>query len=278
MRMRGTQRRQAGFTLIEIGVAIGLLAVIMSVALPSINSLTGVQLRSTSNTLVGLVREAYARAVITGKPHRIVFDIDNGAFWLERSEDRFVLPGERLRADSQGRGGLTLQEREESAKKAMEDRVKGLGGGAAPGLDALSMLGLGGGGAGLESMMAGALGGGGTMGTTPLTTGLNADEDLEAALKTKLRRQADFSLVQGELGKPQQLKGDLRFHQVWIEHQNEPFVGGSSELYFFPMGFTERAYITLSDDEHGERTLTVVVDALTARAHIIDEIVKEPWR
>lgn len=268
-------RSGRGYTLIEIGVVIGLLAVLMAIVIPSVGALTGAQLRTSSNMMTGLVREAYARAAITGKPHRIVFDIDQGAFWLERSEDRFVLPGEKLRADAHGRGGQDLKDREEAANDAVKRRMESMQG---PGgaLDPMALMGMMTGGAGnIESLGQGALGG---LGGTPMVSGLSADDDMEEALKNRLRRQADFLPVGDELGKPQLLKSDVRFHRIWIEHQSEPFTAGSSELYFFPMGFTERAHITLSDDEHGERALTVVVNPLTARARVTDEELEEPWR
>ncbi len=266
-------RGQAGFTLIELGIALGLLALVTAIAIPSFNAVTAAGMRSTTSMLAGLVREAYARAAITGKVHRIVLDMDAGAFWLERTNDSFVLPAEKAEADREGRGGLTLKEREEVAQQEMQQRVKSLASGGA-GADPMAMMGMAGG--SIEQL--GALGGmmGGMLGGSSLTSGLSVDDDLEEVLKANLRRQARFSPVGDEVGRAQKLGDEVRFHRIWVEHQKEAFVGGSAELYFFPTGYTERAIISLTDDEHGERTLTLKVNPLTARTSITTEDVEVP--
>jgi general secretion pathway protein H len=261
-------RARQGFTLIELGIVLALVALATAVAIPSFNALAATGLRTSSSKLAGMVREAYARAAITGKVHRIVLELDQGAFWLERTDERFVLSSSKQKADSEGRGGQTLDER----KSAREEAVASAS--AAPSSSAAMLAMLGAASGGLEAM-AGAAGG---MLGMPSTTGfgLSADEDLEASLKSQLRRQASFSPVDDETGTPQKLESDVRFHRVWIEHQKEAFLKGSAELYFFPTGYTERAIIALSDDEYGERTLTVTVNPLTARTAITDEPVEIP--
>lgn len=272
--MRRRAPYASGFTLIELGIVIGLLGIIMAIAIPSVNALTGAELRSNTAQIAGTIREGYARAAITGKTHRLVFDLDSGLFWLERTDERFVLPSERIQADSHGRGGSTLEERQEAAKEGVKNRVQTLTGGSDVGSDALAALGLGG---------AGGTGGMGAMGglfnnlsSNSMSAGFGVDEDLEEALKNKLRRQVSFLPVEGDIGRPQKLGEEIRFHRIWTGHQREGFTSGSAELYFFPTGFTERAHITLTDDEYGESSLTVVVNPLTARTKVLDEQPEDP--
>jgi hypothetical protein len=266
--MAQATRRAAGFTLIEMGVVIALFALVTAVAIPSVNALSGAKLRSTTAMVVGLTREAYARAAITGKVHRIVFDIDKGLFWLERTEESFVLPSEKIKADLQGRGGETLDERQAAAAQGVKLRVDALQNGAGAPAEALALLGMGAGANGLDSMFGNMLG---QASGNSLTTSIGVDQDMEEALKTRLRRRASFLPVEDELGKAQKLEGDIRFFKIWIEHQKEAFTGGSAELYFFATGYTERALIMLTDDEEGNRVLTVDVNPLTARARVKDE-------
>ncbi|MFH1810867.1 MAG: prepilin-type N-terminal cleavage/methylation domain-containing protein [Pseudomonadota bacterium] len=262
-----TRRVRQGFTLIELGIVIALIALTTAIAIPSFNALSAAGLRTSSSMLAGMIREAYARAAITGKTHRVVFDLDQGAFWLERTEEHYVLSSSKQKADAEGRGGQTLEER----KAAREDAVASPGAGASGSAAMLAMLGAASG--GLEAM-AGASSG--MLGMPSSGFGLSADDDLEASLKKQLRRQISFSPVDDDTGKPQKLEGDVRFHRVWIEHQKEGFLKGSAELYFFPTGYTERAIIALSDDEYGERTLTITVNPLTARTAITAEAVEIP--
>jgi len=262
-------RRAAGFTLIEMGVVLALLALVAAVAIPSVNALTGAKLRSTTAMVVGLTREAYARAAITGKVHRIVFDIDKGLFWLERTEEAFVLPSEKIKADLQGRGGQSLDERQEAATQGVKLRVDALHNGSGAPAEALALLGMGAEANGLDAMFGSMLGQ--NVGGNSLTTGIGVDQDMEEALKTRLRRRASFLPVDDDLGKAQKLSGDVRFFKIWTEHQKDAFTAGSAELYFFATGYTERALIMLTDDEQGNRVLTVDVNPLTARARIKDQ-------
>ena len=129
-----------GFTLIELGVVMGLLALVTAVAIPSFNAVTAAGLRSSVSMIAGMTREAYARAAITGKVHRIVFDLDKGSYWLERTEDRFVLPSEKLEADRDGRGGIKVLEEEQRAADEKSGGAAAGGSGAEGGaMGALAM-------------------------------------------------------------------------------------------------------------------------------------------
>jgi type II secretory pathway pseudopilin PulG len=82
--------------------------------------------------------------------------------------------------------------------------------------------------------------------------------------------------VEGEAGQAHKLEGDVHFKQVWVEHLDEAIGNGQVALYFFPGGFTEEAHITLTDDEDGERTLTLVVSSLTGEVAIEAEEPRVP--
>ena len=108
------------------------------------------------------------------------------------------------------------------------------------------------------------------------TMAFGIDENFEESLKKQLRRRASFARVEDECGVPQKMEGDVRFLRVWVEHQRDAFLAGTSEIYFFPAGFTERAIIALTDDDRGERVLSLEVRGLTARTRIVDELLEIP--
>ena len=85
-----------------------------------------------------------------------------------------------------------------------------------------------------------------------------------------------FKPVEGEDGQPHKLPSDVRFKAIWAEHLDDKQTGGQVALYFFPGGFTEEALITLTDDEQGERTLTLVVSSLTGEVDVVDEEPRVP--
>ncbi len=103
-----------------------------------------------------------------------------------------------------------------------------------------------------------------------------ATQDEGDLAKLNLLSPPAFKPVEGEDGKPHELPTDVHFKSIWAEHLDDPVKGGQVGLYFFPGGFTEEALITLTDDEQGERTLTVWVGALTGEVSIESEEPRVP--
>ncbi len=103
----------------------------------------------------------------------------------------------------------------------------------------------------------------------------NTQDEGERA-KLELLAPPPFKAVEGEDGQPHKLPTDVRFKNIWAEHLDDKQAGGQVALYFFPGGFTEEALITLTDDDQGERTLTLVVSSLTGEVEVVDEEPRVP--
>jgi prepilin-type N-terminal cleavage/methylation domain-containing protein len=82
---------RGGFTLVELLVVIGLIALITLVAMPSITSYTKLSLSAASRELATTVREAYNSTVLTGRVHRVVYDIKNGEYWVEKGPPTLLM-------------------------------------------------------------------------------------------------------------------------------------------------------------------------------------------
>jgi prepilin-type N-terminal cleavage/methylation domain-containing protein len=95
------------------------------------------------------------------------------------------------------------------------------------------------------------------------------DEGERARLE--LLAPTQWAPAEGDYGKPHKLNDDVRFKKMWVEHLDDPLAAGQVALYFFPGGFTEEAHITLTDDDDGERTITLVVSSLTGEVAIENE-------
>src|SRR5688572_14124898 len=91
------RRHPGGFTLIELSVALLLVGLLIGLALPAVGSVTAAGLRQSAGQIAGISREAYARAAISGKPHRLVMDLDEQTFWLEAANEHFVLEAEKTK-------------------------------------------------------------------------------------------------------------------------------------------------------------------------------------
>ena len=83
----GINKRSRGFSLLELMVVLLLVATFVGIAIPTFRSLSGSKLKSTANQLLGLIRDTYARASLSGKTCRIVFDMDKKEYWVEESAD-----------------------------------------------------------------------------------------------------------------------------------------------------------------------------------------------
>lgn len=88
-----TLRKERGFSLLEIIIVIGLLVGVYTYALPQFRLFTGLELSSTLNRLAVDIRSAYDVAVLTGKVHRMVFQLETGEYWLEVTDRNDVFLG-----------------------------------------------------------------------------------------------------------------------------------------------------------------------------------------
>ena len=99
-------------------------ALVIGLGTRGFRALAKSDLRSSSAQLSGAIRYLFDRASTTGKIHRLVFDLGEGKYWAEVSDDRFFVPREaetqqalRLREEKEA-------EQEEVEKKKAEDKAK----------------------------------------------------------------------------------------------------------------------------------------------------------
>lgn len=210
--MRSQRRTNYGFTLLEVGIGLVLLGLILGVAVPSVNSLSGVELKKTTGLLQGLFRDTYSRAALSGNSHRIVFDLDNRAFWVEATTGLAVMKRERQELGSEGQALLDV----------IDERLEGL-------------------------------------------EDSRDEEDLE---KIRLYGGPSWQPVDDEFGRPTPLHPDIRYHKVWVEYLDDATSSGKVAVHFFPGGYTQESFISLTDDDEGSRTLTLVAAPLTGETYI----------
>jgi hypothetical protein len=216
--------RARGFTLLEIGIALLLMGLMLAITVPSINALSGAELRKTTGMMQGLMRDTYARAALSGHAHRVVFDLDQGAYWVEITQGGIVMPRKKLEPTREGLGFLD----------PVDERLEGI-------------------------------------------DGEHADETDRT--KIQLYRPPEWTPVpfpgedKMDEVKPEKLPSDVRIHRIWVDHLEDRVRGGQVAVHFFPGGYTQEAQITLTDDDDGERTLTLVTQPLTGEVFVED---KEP--
>jgi prepilin-type N-terminal cleavage/methylation domain-containing protein len=86
-----------GFSLIEILVVVAIIALVAAVVIPQVSYLDGVQMKSAARTIAGAVRITYATAVTSRNYYRIVFDLNEHSYRVEKkSGDQYVAAEEPL--------------------------------------------------------------------------------------------------------------------------------------------------------------------------------------
>jgi general secretion pathway protein H len=82
--------RARGFTLVEVIIVIGLIAILGGTIVSGSGMLAGNRLRSAAGLVLTGVRLGITRANATGRPVRLVFDIDASRLVLEETTDRML--------------------------------------------------------------------------------------------------------------------------------------------------------------------------------------------
>ncbi len=72
-----------GFTLLEVGIALVVLALAFSLALPGLEAVTGAKMRSAAGHLSSSMRALYSEAALSGRTCRIAFDLDERSYTVE---------------------------------------------------------------------------------------------------------------------------------------------------------------------------------------------------
>ncbi len=251
---KGTNRR--GFTLIEMVVAVFIVAMIFAISIPTINNMTRVHMRTAANKLAGNLKYLYDRAVLEKVYIRLVFDLDEGVYYPESTPDRFFLRKDPLDVEE----GIAVTPEEELEEEEEEDSI----------FDRLFSDNL--------------------LGINPEPD----EEDEEFGPSTNWsgwndfakrfkKKKAEFGGYQSELSKKEKLPEGVAIYRMYTPGLKEPVEHGKVYMHFFPHGYVEQAVIYLveeddleaeSEDDMGIWSL--VVHPLTGLATIYNEKVEIP--
>ncbi len=82
----GRYGRRAGFTLSELVAVVATFALIAAMVLPNLNLGGSRAVRAAADDVATSVELARERAIMTGRVHAVVIDLDRGAHWVEWSK------------------------------------------------------------------------------------------------------------------------------------------------------------------------------------------------
>ena len=98
-----TSTKAHGFSLIEMLVVVAIIVMITMVAMPSVSSYFQMSLNSATRDLATTVKEAYSATIVTGRVHRLVYDLKNHAFWVESGPPGVLLHTQETRQKEERR-------------------------------------------------------------------------------------------------------------------------------------------------------------------------------
>ena len=225
-----------GFTLIETILALGLIVLIASVALPTLSNIGRAELRKMTRLLAGTVRATYDLAALTGDSYRIAFDFEKNQIRVEKSGQTLMLePGKSALVQAGKASSLRSQELQtilDAAAAEAEDEGDS---------DSDSLF---------------------------------SDEDNPVASLFGMGdlHQADAASEFTQVGDVLDLGDELKILDVTFLDESEPVSQGIGYLYFFPHGYTQDALIHF--EGVGRSAYTVKVWALTGKAEIFNRFVE----
>lgn len=82
----GTSTEQ-GFTLVELTLVIALLGLLLGLVIPRLPAIGGNQLEASARRIAGTVRHLYNEAALSGREHRLAFDLDKNSLGGRILED-----------------------------------------------------------------------------------------------------------------------------------------------------------------------------------------------
>ncbi|MFH1532493.1 MAG: type II secretion system protein [Pseudomonadota bacterium] len=116
--------RRRGMTLLEVLIALMIVAIVIGGVAISAGSVFSSRLGQTSGKLMATIRYAFDRAVMTGKTYQLVVDLDEGAFWLEEMEKEKSCETRLREIDDLEKGKAGQAEAEASVETLLKGQKK----------------------------------------------------------------------------------------------------------------------------------------------------------
>lgn len=98
--MRRTRPQPRGFTLVELLIVLGVVALATTFVVPALRSVSGANARKAAGELAGSMRALFDIAALRHATCRMALDLDGGAWWAECAPGRAGIARDPERAES----------------------------------------------------------------------------------------------------------------------------------------------------------------------------------
>jgi prepilin-type N-terminal cleavage/methylation domain-containing protein len=221
--MRPGRTRQRGMTLLEVMIVTAIIGLAIGVSIMAVRHVTKTALREDTNRVAQLMRAAQNMAQLSGKQHRVVFD-------LEKQQYRIEQCGEAIALKKSDKEAEPLEEVPEEIAQAA----------AAAGVPQELLT-------NVDPEMAAKLGS--ALAGRPLGQGPGSG----CQVPTLPNGDADGR------GNERQMNtdDDIKIRRVIVQHLEDPVLDGVVMVHFFPLGNAEKSMVVIGDDDGNYFTLLV---------------------
>lgn len=281
-------RRSRGMTLVEVLIVLAISALLIGGVATGLGAGRQAEASRATNQLANTVRFAFNKARVTGTYYRLLINIDEGAFSMQRGDNRMYLPA----TDRYGRirviDPTKEKERDERDRRAEENYNRSLQGRILAAVDGPAI--------GKSAAMAKPIGqapGAPPPPAAPAKTNMFApttptkagaaptksatpyDQYAPEAKKVPRRKPPIFGSFDddnslSELKKPFKLPKTIKVVSVQTADDLKPITKGEASVYFFPQGHTQLTHIQIEEVDNPENAFTIIVQPLTGRVEVKD--------
>ncbi|MEZ4401700.1 MAG: prepilin-type N-terminal cleavage/methylation domain-containing protein [Kofleriaceae bacterium] len=239
-----------GMTVIEIMIVLAIIGMLSYLAYSGFRVLSSAALVEDTNDLAAIMRRTETLALEAGVPLRVVIDFDKQAYWVEACVGDPTL---RRGKEEQRVDAATVQKDLEQAQARLATLPAGQLKAETPEQAAK-----------FAAALAGQTVGGRTC--YPI-------EQLPGELAESLGKVFSADAVGRGLTRQLQVGRGVKFKEVWVQHLEDSVTSGQVSLSFFPMGWAEKAIVTLGDSRS---THAIYLYGLTGRVQIRDGEPRNP--
>ena len=125
---RRMRTKSSGFTLLELMIVVAILGLVGLVIIPNIGSTFRFSVQSSAREIATLIKDTSNSAQITGKVHRLVYDLKEQKYWVESTSEMTLLKSEESMAvekeEAKKNGGFHQESSLTKNKKTLPIGVK----------------------------------------------------------------------------------------------------------------------------------------------------------
>jgi prepilin-type N-terminal cleavage/methylation domain-containing protein len=111
------RKPEAGFSLIELLIVVAILGLVGMIAIPSISNTFRFSVQSTAREIATLIKDASNSAQVTGRVHRIAYDLKANQYWVESTADSTLLKSDESKKKAEEHHSIFSSDDEKDKKK-----------------------------------------------------------------------------------------------------------------------------------------------------------------